>query len=98
MWDKINWKKVGIFFGGFAFGTVGLKALFSKDAKKCYTHVTAAALRVQDYTLKRTETLKENCEYIYEDAKDINEDRKAAEEAVFEDTSKSYKEVESTEE
>ena len=21
MWDKINWKKVGIFFGGFAFGT-----------------------------------------------------------------------------
>ena len=40
MWDKINWKKVGIFFGGFAFGTVGLKALFSKDAKKCYTHVT----------------------------------------------------------
>ena len=62
MWDKINWKKVGIFFGGFAFGTVGLKALFSKDAK------------------------------------DINEDRKAAEEAVFEDTSKSYKEVESTEE
>ena len=95
---KINWKKVGIFFGGFAFGTVGLKALFSKDAKKCYTHVTAAALRVKDYTLKRTETLKENCEDIYEDAKDINEDRKAAEEAVFEDTSKSYKEVESTEE
>ena len=91
MWDKINWKKVGIFFGGFAFGTVGLKALFSKDAKKCYTHVTAAALRVKDYTLKRTED-------IYEDAKDINEDRKAAEEAVFEDTSKSYKEVESTEE
>ena len=98
MWDKINWKKVGIFFGGFAFGTVGLKALFSKDAKKCYTQVTAAALRVKDYTLKRTETLKENCEDIYEDAKDINEDRKAAEEAVFEDTSKSYKEVESTEE
>ena len=87
-----------LFFGGFAFGTVGLKALFSKDAKKCYTHVTAAALRVKDYTLKRTETLKENCEDIYEDAKDINEDRKAAEEAVFEDTSKSYKEVESSEE
>ena len=54
MWDKINWKKVGLFLGGFAFGTVGLKALFSKDAKKCYTHVTAAALRVKDYTLKRT--------------------------------------------
>ena len=73
MWDKINWRKVGLFAGGVVFGTVGLKALFSKDAKKCYTHLTAAA-------------------------KDINEDRKAAEEAVFEDTSKSYKEVESTEE
>ena len=60
--------------------------------------MTAAALRVKDYTLKRTETLKENCEDIYEDAKDINEDRKAAEEAVFEDTSVEYKEVENKEE
>ena len=48
--------------------------------------------------METTTTLRENCEDIYEDAKDINEDRKAAEEAVFEDTSKSYKEVESTEE
>lgn len=98
MWDKINWRKVGLFAGGVVFGTVGLKALFSKDAKKCYTHLTAVALRVKDYTLKRTETLKENCEDIYEDAKDINEDRKAAEEAVFEDTSVEYKEVENEEE
>lgn len=98
MWDKIHWRKVGLFVGGFVFGTVGLKALFSKDAKKCYTHLTAAALRVKDYTLKRTETLKENCEDIYEDAKDINEDRKAAEEAIFEDTSDKYKEVENAEE
>ena len=94
MWDNSNWKKVALFVGGVAFGTVGLKALLSKDAKKCYTHLTAAALRVKDYALQRTETLRENCEDIYEDAKDINEDRKAAEEAVFEDTSDSYKEVE----
>ena len=98
MWDKINWKKVGLFLGGVAFGTVGFKALFSKDAKKCYTHLTAAALRVKDYTLQRTETLRENCEDIYEDAKDINEDRKAAEEAIFEDSSATYKEVEDEEE
>lgn len=94
MWDKGDWKKVGLFIGGVAFGTVGLKALLSKDAKKCYTHVTAAALRVKDYALQRTETLRENCEDIYEDAMDINEDRKAAEEAIFEDTSDTYKEVE----
>ena len=74
------------------------KKLFSKDAKKCYTHLTAAALRVKDYTLQRTETLRENCEDIYEDAKDINEDRKAAEEAIFEDTSATYKEVKNKEE
>lgn len=97
MWDKINWRKVGLFVGGALFGSVGLKALFSKDAKKCYTHITAAALRVKDYTLQRTEALRENCEDIYEDAKDINEDRKAAE-SEFEDTSASYKEVENTEE
>ena len=98
MWDKIGWKKIGLFVGGVAFGTIGLKALFSKDAKKCYTHLTAAALRVKDYALQRTETLKENCEDIYEDAKDINEDRKVAEEAIFEDTSATYKEVENEEE
>ena len=98
MLDKIGWKKIGLFVGGVAFGTIGLKALFSKDAKKCYTHLTAAALRVKDYTLQRTETLRENCEDIYEDAKDINEDRKAAEEAIFEDSSETYKEVENEEE
>ena len=42
--------------------------------------------------------MRENCEDIYEDAKDINEDRKAAEEAIFEDTSATYKEVENKEE
>ncbi|MGP1612653.1 MAG: DUF6110 family protein [Catonella sp.] len=94
MWDNSHWKKIGLFVGGVAFGTVGLKALLSKDAKKCYTHITAAALRVKDYALQRTETLRENCEDIYEDAMDINEDRKAAEEAIFEDTSDGYKEVE----
>ena len=43
-------------------------------------------------------TWEKNIPKFYEDAKDINEDRKAAEESIFEDTSKSYKEVGSTEE
>lgn len=99
MFGNIGWKRAALFVGGVLFGSVGLKALTSKDAKKCYTHLTAAALRVKDYTLKRTEELKENMEDIYEDAKDINEERAAAEEAVFDkDGDMDYKEVETEEE
>ena len=38
-------KKIGCFVGGAVFGTVGVKILSSKDAKKVYTNCTAAALR-----------------------------------------------------
>ena len=34
---KVNWKKVGIFASGVLFGTAGIKALSSKDAKNVYT-------------------------------------------------------------
>ncbi len=99
MWEKFNWKKIGLFAGGVLFGSLGIKALASKDAKKCYTQVTAAALRVKDYALKQTAILKENCEDIYEDAKDINEERACKEEASSYDTSETdFNEVEKTEE
>ena len=39
---KVNWKKVGIFASGVLFGTAGIKALSSKDAKNVYTNCTAA--------------------------------------------------------
>ena len=45
--DWINWKKVCIFGAGVLFGTAGVSILSSKDAKKCYTKVTAAALRAK---------------------------------------------------
>ena len=38
----MNMKKLGLFAGGVLFGTAGIKLLSSKDAKKLYTHVTAA--------------------------------------------------------
>ena len=44
----MNWVKLGIFAGGVAFGSVGLKLLGSKDAKKVYAQVTAATLRAKD--------------------------------------------------
>ena len=40
-------KNVLLFLGGVLFGTAGIKVLSSKDAKKAYTHCTAAALRAK---------------------------------------------------
>ena len=75
----MNWVKLGIFAGGVAFGSVGLKLLGSKDAKKVYAQVTAATLRAKAVT-----NVKENAGDILADAKDINEKRDAKE-AVIED-------------
>ncbi len=58
--------------GGFLFGTVGIKALTSRDAKKVYTHVTATALRARDSVMETVDLVKENCDDILADAKDIN--------------------------
>lgn len=75
--NKINWKKVGIFAGGFAFGTAGLKILSSKDAKKVYVQATAAALRAKDCVLDTAATLQENAEDVLAAAKDENAKRAA---------------------
>ncbi|MDO4648351.1 MAG: DUF6110 family protein [Eubacteriales bacterium] len=82
----IDWKKVGLFAGGTLFGTAGIKILASKDAKKFYTQCTAAVLRGKDCVMKTVNTVQENAEDIYADAKSINEERAAeAEAAEFED-------------
>ena len=41
-------KHILLFLGGMLFGSAGIKLLSSSDAKKAYTHVTAAALRCKD--------------------------------------------------
>ena len=46
----LDYKKGGIFAAGVLFGTAGIKALSSKDAKNVYTKVTAAVLRAKDCT------------------------------------------------
>ncbi len=76
---NINWRKVGIFAGGAVLGIVGVKLLSGRDAKKVYTHCTAAALRAKDYIVDQATILQENCADIYEEAKKINEDRAAEE-------------------
>lgn len=81
-------KKFGLFAAGVLFGTAGIKVLSSKDAKKVYTHTTAAVLRAKDSVMETVTTVRENAEDIYADAKAINA-RRAEQEAaaVVEDTS-----------
>ena len=43
-----NWTKAALFAGGALFGSAGIKLLTSKDAKKAYTHTTAAVLRMKE--------------------------------------------------
>lgn len=82
----MSWNKPVFFALGTLFGSAGIKVLCSKDAKKVYTHCTAAALRAKDCVVKTATTLQENCEDIYNDARKINEERYAKEDAeLFED-------------
>ena len=89
-----DWKKTGIFAAGVAFGTAGIKALSSNDAKKLYTNLTAAALRAKECVMQTVTKVQENAGDIYEEAKQINEER-AAKEAVYDD--EDLKEVEEVE-
>lgn len=73
----INLKKCAIFASGVLFGSAGLKLLASKDAKKVYTHTTAAALRVKDSVMETVTRVQEEAGDILADAKDINEARAA---------------------
>lgn len=73
-------KGIGLFALGTLFGLEGIKLLSSKDAKKVYSHCTAGVLRIKDSVLDQVTTLQENCTDIYEEAKDINEERSKKEE------------------
>ena len=71
---------------GVLFGTAGIKLLSSKDAKRVYTHTTAAVLRANDSVMTTVTAVRENAGDILADAKQINEARAAKEaEAVVED-------------
>lgn len=75
MFSNSTWKKIGCFAGGVLFGTAGVKVLSSKDAKKVYTHCTAAVLRAKDCVMKTATTVQENAEDILAEAQQINETR-----------------------
>ena len=71
--------RLACFVGGTLFGSAGIKLLTSKDAKKVYTHLTAAGLRVKDSVMETATAVQENAADILAAAKDINEARAAKE-------------------
>ena len=79
-WEKINKTTTCIFAAGVLFGTAGLKILSSRDAKKIYSHVTAAVLRGKDCLMETATRIQENAEDVYAEAKLINEQREEEEE------------------
>ena len=66
-------KGIGKVACGFLLGTVGVKMFSSRDAKQVYTTLTARALRCVDEVTKVATKVKENCDDIMADAKEINE-------------------------
>ena len=69
------WVKAGLFVGGMAASTLGVKLLTSKTAKKVYSHTTAAVIRGKDCVMEGVTKVREGCDDIVADAKDINEKR-----------------------
>ena len=50
--NQNNLKNANLFAAGLALGTVGLKVLTSKDAKKVYAGIVAAGLRAKETVLE----------------------------------------------
>lgn len=55
-------EKAMIFLGGVAAGTLGLKALKSKAAKKLYVTTLANGMKIQQDAQQLFETMKEDAE------------------------------------
>lgn len=79
MFQLSSLTKLATFAGGVLFGTAGIKALSSKDAKKAYVHGTAAVLRAKDSVMETVTKVQENAEDILDEAKELNEKREADE-------------------
>ncbi len=75
--------KIAMFVYGALFGTAGLKLLTSRDAKKLYTHLTAAGLRCKKEVMRNVDEVQAACADILADAKQINAEREAAEAAAY---------------
>ncbi len=78
-------EKIALFLGGVLFGTVGIKALSSKEAKKLYVKGAVIGLEAKDYVMKTTCCIKENAEDILAEAKLKKEEKEKNTDEVFEE-------------
>ena len=78
--NQNNLKNANLFAAGLALGTVGLKVLTSKDAKKVYAGIVAAGLRAKETVLETAE--KASASDVLAEAQEINEARN---EEIFEE-------------
>ena len=60
-----HYVRLACFVGGALFGSAGIKLLTSKDAKKAYTHITAAGLRMKDSVMETVTSVQENAADIW---------------------------------
>ena len=65
-----HYVRLACFVGGALFGSAGVKLLTSKDAKKAYTHITAAGLRMKDSVMETVTSVQENAADILAAAKE----------------------------
>ena len=54
-----HYVRLACFAGGVLFGSAGVKLLTSKDARKAYTHITAAGLRMKDSVMETVTSVQE---------------------------------------
>ena len=76
------YSKLACFAGGVLFGTVGLPLLTGKEARKVYVHAAAAGLRAKDSIMETVTSVQECAADVLASAKDLNEERAAAEAAA----------------
>ncbi len=62
---------IGWFLGGLLVGAKGKEIFGSKDAKKVYSKVLSYGLDAKDCILETTDSLKENLEDVYAEAKEM---------------------------
>lgn len=75
-------KDANVFAAGLALGTLGLRVLTSKDARKVYSHVVAAGMRAKESVMGTVDRVQASTDDIVAEAKEINA---ARDEALFDD-------------
>ena len=73
---KATLKTPWVFAGGVAFGTVGLKLLSSKDAKKGYSVVLSKLYKAKDEVEGTISNIKQHADDVVADAKDLYDKEK----------------------